>query len=628
MSLFRVGLCAAFLVALSATLGGTGAAQTTSMALTVDASDAARGILRATLTLPVAPGPLALAYPKWIPGTHGPTGRIASLMSLSFRQDGANGAVLSWERDLDDPFVFHVAVPAGTTQLTARYDFRYATSMDSTTSALAVLEWGAVVLYPRGAPAAGVRVTPSLRTPAGWRYGTALAVTRRNGTLLEFAPVSLERLVDSPVAMGAHARRWVLWSQGEAVNELDAFSDTEAALAITPHALSGYKNLVREAAALFRSRHWQTYHFLYALSEQVAHFGLEHHESSDNRAFENTLTDPEQFALGAALLAHEYVHSWNGKYRRPAGLATPNFNVPMQDDLLWVYEGLTNYYGEILSFRSGLRALGDAADFWAEGAAALDVEPGRKTRSLQDTAVMAAGARGESREWSAQNRAGDYYPEGSVIWYEADQIIRSRSAGARSLDDFARRFFGGHDTAPRVVPYTRVDLIHDLNATLRYDWGAFFRERVDTITPRLPSGGLDLAGRRLTYSAAQPRYMLFRERQRHRFDARYSLGLIADPTGKILEVLDGSPAARAGLGPEMQILAIDDRRFTFARAHAAIAQTAHTTVPLKLIVREDDFVRTAALDYHGGERYPHLAAVPGRADRFLDPFRPLRRGTP
>ncbi len=612
-------LCGAFVLVFFPSLALAQAANGGPLTLVVDLTDAPRDVLHARLTVPVSGGPFTLVYPKWIPGEHSPTGPITEIAAVSMRSDGKT---VAWHRDRFDMYALHIDVPAGAKTLDVSYDYFMRPQGDSSTANLAMVEWNEVVMYPQGARASDVTVSPSVVLPAAWKYATALTPTAASGLRVNFAPVSLETLVDSPLATGRYFRQETLLNSGGFSNELDLFADAPEQLLASPAKIDAFRRLVTEADLLYGARHWRHYHFLVTLTDDTAHFGLEHHESSDDRTFGSTLIDDDRFALGGDLLPHEYTHSWNGKYRRPVGLATPDYQTPMRDDLLWVYEGLTQYLGQVLSFRSGIRTLEDYPDYVASVAAMLDSEPGRATRPLIDTAVAIPVSGGGGAGYGSLRRGSDYYPEGAMIWLEADQIIRAQTGGRRSLDDFCRAFLGGTTTPPRVVPYTRDDVIAALNAIAPYDWRTFFLDRVDRVRPRLSLAGIESSGWRLTYNDRPTKYITLRNRLSHMIDVHYSLGLVIGEQGRIIDVYGGTPAATAALGPGMSIVAIDGRRYTSELVHDAIVRGKTSTSPIAMIVDDGGTIRTMSIDYHGGDRYPHLERIAGAPDRLMPSVQP------
>ena len=583
--------------------------------LQVDARGAQRRIFHARLTIPAMPGVLTVYYPKWIPGEHGPTGPIQNLTGLTFR---ANGQTLNWRRDLLDAWTFHVEVPANVSSVDASLDFvseeagsGLHTGRPSATDKLAVLNWNTVLLYPAGWTSDQLTYEASLSLPAGWKYGTSLPVAAQNGQEIKFQPISLTMLVDSPVISGEYYR--VVPLSQNPTQEMDIAADSAGALDAPQNVLDQYKNLPVQAEILFGAHHFRDYHFLYGLSDYVSHGGLEHHESNDSRSVERALVDPEPRSLAAGLLPHEYVHSWNGKYRRPAGLATPDYQQPMQDDLLWVYEGLTSYLGDVLSARSGIRTPEQFRDNLARIAARLDHTPGRTWRNLQDTADAVAGMQGGPPQWRSWRRTVDYYDEDVLNWLWADMIIRQQTHGAKSLDDFCRLFEGGTNGPPEVKTYTFDDVVSALNQVASYDWRGFWTERLTNHGPGAPLTGIEASGWKLIYD--EKRSALEKaEEERDGTSAAYSLGLLLTKDGVIRDAIVGMPAAKAGIGPGMKVIAVNERGFSSHALRDALAEAKTSSAPMELLIENSDQFHTYKLDYHGGEKYPHLVRDEGKRD--------------
>jgi predicted metalloprotease with PDZ domain len=584
-------------------------AQDAPVRLTVDASDIPRRLLHGRISMPVKPGPLTLEYPKWIPGEHGPTGPINDLVNLKIT---ANGQPVTWKRDDIDMFGFHITVPAGATSLDIAYDFILQpdaagfSSGASADSELAVLSWNQVLLYPKDSVPEQTEYQATLRVPANWRFGTALPVARESGTEIEFKPAPLNTLIDSPVSMGAHYRTIDLGTGEGAPHYLHLAADSNSALEMPAGDIEHYKRLVAETGALFGSRHYRDYHFLLTLSDHVAHFGLEHHESSDDRIGERGVTDETSRRVQAGLLPHEFVHSWNGKYRRPAGLATSDYSQPMKGDLLWVYEGLTEYLGEVLTPRSGLQTTADFRDDLAIEAATLDREAGRAWRPLEDTAVAAQLLYDARGDYAGLRRSVDFYEEGTLIWLEVDVMIRQLSHGAKSLDDFVRAFEGGPGGAPALKPYTFDDVVAGLNAVQPYDWATLLHRRVDAIEPRAPLGGIENSGWKVVFNENASPMWRAHENEDKRVNLTFSLGLVLSEGGTVLDVAVGGPAQTAGIAPTVQVIAVNGRQYASGLLHEAVTNAVKTTTPIELLIKDGDFYRTVRVDYHGGERYPHL----------------------
>ena len=400
-------------------------------------------------------------------------------------------------------------------------------------------------------------------------------------------------------------------------------ADSAAALEIKPEDARHFAHLVAETGALFGARHYGSYHFLLTLSDHVAHFGLEHHESSDDRQGERYLTDEDMRNTEADLLCHEMVHSWNGKYRRPAGLATPDFQQPMKDELLWVYEGLTDYLGIVLTARSGLWTDGNFQDYLALEAARLDHTPGRAWRPLADTAIAAQLLYAARDEQASSRRSVDFYEEGDLIWLEADALIRQKTGGAKSLDDFCRKFLGGESGPPKVVPYTEDDVLAALNETAANDWREFFRARIYEATPRAPLGGIEGSGWRLIYTNTVSPMLKSRESQRKYTDMSYSLGLTVKEDGYITDVIPGSPADQAGVGAAMKLLAVNGRHWTPEILRTAVKEAGTNAAPVELLVENEEFFKTCPVNYHEGEKYPLLERDSAKPDLLSQILKPL-----
>ncbi len=583
-------------------------------------------MLHAHLLIPVRPGPLTLDYPQWIPGEHSPTGPIDNFAGLVF---SANGKTLSWRRDDVNMFAIHLDIPDGTDTLDAKVDF-LATAAPSGFSAgastgpnLAIVSWNEVVLYPEGAPASQVMIEASLKVPDGWRTGTALAQASASGNMMNFRPVSLEMLVDSPVLAGRFFKEIPLAPEITPKHFLDMAADGPEDLNVTSAQIDAWSNLVRETGALYRSRHYDSYHFLITLSENVAHFGLEHHQSSDDRVEARGFVDEDLAMLNGDLLPHEFTHSWNGKFRRPAGLATQNYGQPMKGDLLWVYEGLTQYLGDLLAARSGIWTADQYLSYLAASAAEMDHRPGRTWRDLEDTAVSAQILYSTSEQWDNWRRSVDYYPEGELIWLDADITIRKLSKNKKSLNDFCVRFLGARGNTPaEVFPYMFDDIVSNLQAVQPNDWAAFLHEHIRSKSPQAPLNGITDGGYSLQYTDQPNEFTRASESRERGLNAWYSIGLhVSDNT--ISDVLIGSPAYAAGLGPDMRIVAVNGRRASDELLRQAIRDAKGKGPAIELIIENSGYFRTVKIDYHEGEKYPHLVRASkgaGPLDEILKPM--------
>ena len=596
-------------------------AEAPKITVSVDATEAPRKIFHARLTIPATHGALTLYYPKWIPGEHGPTGPIQDLTGLKF---SANGQPLKWRRDLLDGWTFHVDVPAGVTSIDASLDFASPTggregiytSGQTATDKLAVLSWNTVVLYPEGWTSDQLTYEASLRLPDGWKFATPLPVQSQNGNEIRFQQTSLTTLVDSPVQTGEFLRVVPLAENPR--QELDLAADSAAALNIPQNVLDPYIQLTDQAKKLFGAQHFRDYHFLYTLSDHVAHFGLEHHESNDSRSNETAMVDPEKRLLASGLLSHEFVHSWNGKYRRPADLATPDYEQPMQDDLLWVYEGLTSYLGDMLSARSGIRTPDQYRDSVAFIAARLDHIPGRTWRNLQDTADGVPWMQGAPAAWESWRRTVDYYDEDVLNWLWVDTIIREQTHGAKSMDDFCKLFHGGQGGQPEVKTYTFDDVVSTLNRVAPYDWRSFWTERLTNHGPGAPLNGIEASGWNLVYNDTRSELLKAEDEEHEDVSADYSIGLSLHKNGTIIDTVEGMPAARAGIGSGMKVIAVNGRKFSGEVLRNALKAGKTSSEPLELIVENTEYYKTYKLDYHEGEKYPHLVRDESKPDVLAD----------
>jgi len=592
----------------------------------VDASEARRGVFHTSVNIPLNSGPATLVYPMWIPGEHTPTGPLMQVAGLHVR---ASGREIAWQRDPVDMFAFHVDVPAGAAAVDVAFDYispaetfgaGYGESANATQNLLLLL-FNHVVVYPAGARSDDVTFKAAVRLPAGWTFDTALPVEKQEGDRVDFAPVSLTTLIDSPLVAGTYQRRVAVGDNGR--EHVTITADSPAALAMTDARVANVAKLVTEADALFGARHYRTYTWLVTLSDLIEPQGLEHHESTDIRYGEHGLTDPDATARSITILSHEFVHSWNGKYRRPAGLATPNYQEPMRGELLYVYEGMTRYLGDlVLTARSGMRTAEEDREFAAWVAANQERNrPGRLWRPLVDTAVAVSSISVAPSEDVPYRRGLDYYDESMLVWLDADTIIRAKTGGKKSLDDFAKLFFGPPSSAPMVRPYTRDDVVSALSAVAPNDWAAFLDERVYRVAPRPPLGALDAAGWRLVYNDTPNWYAALRERTNKQIDASFSLGMWVKNDGTIADVVAGSPASAAGLVPKMKITAINGRKFD----GDVLREEIRAAKPIDVFVEQGSFAGRFHIDYSGGQRWPHLERISGTADVLSDIMAPHAR---
>ncbi len=623
-------LCALLTVCALAPAASVRAQGPPGLILAVDVAQAPQKIFHVRETLPVSPGPFTFVYPEWIPGYHGPVGPLPGVVGLRLQ---AGGKPLAWRRDLVDFYAIHTVVPDGVGALDVAFDVVDAPPSigeepPRETSNLAILQWSSYLVYPQGAKSDTLPVSLSVTVPAGWDFATALPLHERSGSSASFDPVSLTTLVDSPLLTGRYFRRVALSADPPA--ELDLAADSQAALHIRNSLVTGMKHLIAEAPALYGSRHWRSYHFLLALSDVIPTNGIEHHESSDNRAPEQYLTDPDQFMVSGDLMAHEFSHSWNGKYRRPYDLWAPDFQQPEKTDLLWVYEGLNQYVGELLATRSRLYGLDEQRDVLAESAASMDAEGGRRWRPLRDVADEAPILYVTPPQWSDLRRsATDFYTEGDLIWLEVDTIIRARSAGKRSIDDFLHLWASGGSTTPSVKTYSYDDVIAALQAVEPYDWRAFFDNRIAAVRPNAPLAGITNAGWALVYDETPSAEWKAREDIDHTVDLSLSAGLVvstdddqAGGSGSIVDVEPGSPAALAGIAPGMKLLAVNGRKWSADGLHQALAEAKASHRPIEMLIANNDFYSTVPVAVFTGNRYPHLRRDASKPDTLSKIYAP------
>jgi predicted metalloprotease with PDZ domain len=605
------------------------------ISLLVDLTNVNDRVLNVRETIPVKPGEITLLYPQWLPGTHSPSNPVVNLAGLIIT---ANGKGVPWVRDRVNMWAFHIDVPKGASmlELTFQYLAPVKPQQGRISNKIADLTWNSVLLYPAGYFARRIQFSPELKLPDGWKFATTLDVKSQNRDVVHFKEVPLNTLIDSPLYAGVNYKRVDLSTGPDNPVYLDLFADKPEQLEITPEELQYHKNLVTQAQNLFNSRHYDHYDFLFSLSDSVGGKGLEHHQSSEDGTRANYFTDWAAGVPGRALLPHEYVHSWNGKFRRPADLWTPNFNVPMQNDLLWVYEGLTDYYGNVLTARSGMRTPEQARDVIAQIAATFEISLGRTWRSLGDTTnqpiISSHGATPES--WPSWQRSYDYYPESDLIWLDADTKIRELSNGQKSLDDFAKLFFGIDNGSYATLTYTFEDLVKVLNTVQPYDWTGFFRTRVYQVEPQVPENGITQGGYRLVYNDTESEWMKHMDKSRPTSFAT-SVGFSvkggagdddsdSGQPGSITDVRWDGPSFKAGMTPEMQLQGVNDQAFSVANLREAIVTAENTQAPIKLLLKRGKEFITMTVDYHGGLRYPHLQRVestPDLLDTILAPVK-------
>ncbi|MBW4038908.1 MAG: M61 family metallopeptidase [Acidobacteria bacterium] len=606
--------------------------------LSVDLSNNVDRVERVHEEIPVEPGAkeMILLYPQWIPGEHAPTGPISTLAGIVTTVDGQR---VQWKRDPVSVFAFHVALPAGARTVGVDFDHLSAIKPSAgrieISDAIADLEWNEVVMYPAGYFSRDLPVDASLKLPSGWKYATALETSSHDGDTIKFERTPLNTLVDSPLYAGTHYERLDLSPSPTDIVHLNIFADSEADLKMTPEEMEEHKNLVSEADKLYGSHHYKHYDFLLLLSNKVGGVGLEHHQSSEDGQPTNYLTDWQNGALRRDLLGHEYTHSWDGKFRRPADLWTPNFNVPMRDELLWVYEGMTQYWGNILTARAGMRTPEQTRDILARTAAGFADSDGRKWRPLVDTTNEETISNRRPVSWVSYQRPEDYYTEGMLIWLDADTKIRELTNDQKSLDDFCKKFLGVYNGSFITDQYTLSDVVRDLNEVAPYDWNTFFQTRVYDLHPEVPMNGFTQGGYKLVYSDKPAEWMIKEMEKAGYGDFSTSLGFsVGSPRGSeggknvVTNVWWDSVAFKAGITPNMELVSVNGQAYTSKLLTDAVLDAEKTKKPIKLQLLSDKTYTTLELPYYEGMRYPSLERVTGTPDRLDEILQPSKSPLP
>jgi predicted metalloprotease with PDZ domain len=592
--------------------------------LKVDATNLDQKIFTVHEHIPVKSGKLTLLYPQWLPGTHSPTGPLSQLAGLIVSADHRS---IEWKRDPVNMFAFHLDVPNGVTAIDA--DFQFLSPVQSNegritaTSEIVGVQWNTVALYPAGYYARDIHIQPSLILPPDWKFGSALELDKQSGQVAKFKTVSFDELVDSPLFAGKYFKRIDLDPGAKVPVFLDMVADRPENLVIKPEQITAHQALIQQAGKLFGSQHYDHYDFLLALSDEFSGIGLEHHQSSENGVKQNYFSDWNKTAGERDILPHEYTHSWDGKFRRPADLWTPNFNVPMQDSLLWVYEGQTQYWGTVLTARSGLRNAEQARDELAQVAASYDLRAGRVWRSLQDTTNEPIISHRAPQAWGSWQRSADYYREGQLVWLDVDTKIRELSSDKHSLNDFAHAFYGVDNGSHVPSTYTFDDVVAALNAVQAYDWAGFLRERLDGHASGAPKDGLTRAGWKLQYSDERSEFFKSVEEMRHVDDFSYSLGLNINHDGRIDDVIWDSVAFKNGITIGTTLVAVNGVAYKAELLRDAMKEAKGNKQTIELLLKRDDHYRTIHIDYHDGLKYPHLVRIEGSTDRLSNILAPL-----
>ncbi|MBS0378418.1 MAG: M61 family metallopeptidase [Proteobacteria bacterium] len=597
-----------------------GAAQAADLNVRLDARDILRKHVHTDLSLAVQPGPLTLVFPQWIPGEHGPTGPLETLIGMRLV---ANGHELTWQRDPFDMFAVKTTVPAGTSRLEIALDTGLPTEGGEFTAGpassaqLAVISWNQFVLFPKGRDAAKLTTAATLLAPPQWQLSSSLALSPQGDGAVGLEEVSLAQLIDSPVQMGRYLRRIELPGSAplpQLKHVISIAADSDAAFTLPGDFAASYGRLVAQAGMLFGTRMYRHYTWLLTLSDHTTHFGLEHHESSDDRVDEGSLGDVPQREGVAELLAHEYVHSWNGKYRRPAGLLSPDYQKPMDGSLLWVYEGMTQFWGNVLPVRAGLTPPESYRDDLASVAGYFDIQTGNRWRPLADTAVAAQVLYNAPTTWSLSRRSVDFYDASHFLWLNVDSELRTRSGGKVSLDDYVKRFYAGSGGAPALKPYVEADVYATLASLVPADWHAIIHRHLDSLGPETLLDALKGAGWQLTYSADKNPYLEAQQKRRKSTVRLWSIGLALDSKNTVVETVESRAAAKAGIGPGMEILAVNGHRFSGEVLDAALEAAKADKKPIDFLIQDADYYRTISVTYTDGPRWPHLTRIEGKPD--------------
>ena len=595
------------------------------IAVKVDATNLSQQIFRMQMAIPVRPGPLTLLYPQWAPGNHGPNIPLTQLAGLKF---SAGGKPVAWTRDPVNVHAFHVTVPEGATTLDAEYQFL--SPLDGSQGRITMtddilgVQWPSVLLYPAGYHARRITVQPSVVFPAGWQFASALEVQEKRGDEVRFKPHDLDTLVDSPIFAGRYFKRIDLAPGAKAPVMLNVVADNPESLEAKPEQIALHRAMVEQALKLFGSHHYKHYDFLFAISDEFGGIGREHHQSSENGVKLGYFTEWSKNEGGRELLPHEFVHSWNGKFRRPAGQDVPNFNTPLQNSLLWVYEGQTQFWGNVLAARSGLISMAHARESLAASAARYDNTQGRAWRAVQDTVNDPIINGRRPIGWGNWQRSEDYYVEGMLIWLDVDTRIRELSGDKRSLNDFARAFFGVENGRVDALHYSFEDVVAALNKVQKYDWAPFLRTRLEGHGPGAPLDGLARAGWKLVYTDAPTDAVKAADDRNKLTDLSYSLGFSVRQDGSVTGVIWDGVGFRAGLAANTTIIAVNNKAYKGEVLKAAVKAAKDGKAPIELLVKKGNNLRTISLDYRDGLRYPRLERIAGTKDRLEDLFKPMK----
>jgi len=604
---------------------------TSDIQITLDATEVNRKIVHSSITINDGDNDVSLLYPKWIPGLHGPCGPISNV--ARFKVVDNSGAPVLWERDYADAFRFNIQGAANRYPLTVSlsYIVNQPTSLSwgsdcASTATLGVLNWNTVSIYPEGSVARDLKVSPRLILPAGWKYATAMPVKETRGDTVLFETVTYEELIDFPVICGLYLKTFKLETKASADYFIHFVVDEEVMLPFTDSAMAdqGWGKLVDEAATMFGREHYDSYHFLVPISNSIIHYGLEHRNSSVNSLDFKALKGygKTRYSL-QGLLAHEFVHAWCGKYRRPIGMSTPDYQIPKNRQLLWVYEGLTSYLGMVLEARSGLVSKdyhrADIAQYWGN----LRRKTGREWRSIKDIAISNHTVWEGSDSWAFQRRSADYYPEGAFLWLEVDARIRNATNGKQSLNDFCQSLFGTSEITAHSIPYAQSDLVSELNELVVFDWDSLFNSKISGISDKLDETPLEEAGYRLQFTAKKPKPIANYESQNECHYYYESIGFaVEEEDNMVLQVIPGTPGDEAGIYTRMKILGVNGKTFSFDRMDKAITDATKTGL-ITLLTQHGEELKELTINYSDGLRYFELQLIEGRKNWLDEIMKPV-----
>jgi predicted metalloprotease with PDZ domain len=602
----------------------------------IDATEMSRRLLMATWHIPLEEslssegGVLRLWYPKWVQGAHAPGGPVQNVAGIEI--ENGSKTSLAWRRTPGEVHQIQVTIPPETPEIEIR--LRYICNQSSPNShgldsfgseSLGVISPNTVTLYPDGIRLDAWRVKVKLKLPDGWKFATSLLPVETGADAsgaTQFCPVTLEELIDSPILAGRHVSTYDLVEANVSAppHRLHVFSEVETATRIHDEVLARLRRVVTQASGMFGSHPFPAFDVLVATTNVLARNGLEHRKSSLNVIPLGCLDHPEHLKdWDRMLIPHEYVHTWCGKYRRPQGMITPDAHTPYDTELLWVYEGLTQYLGELLEVRSGLATADQYRWMILQRLRWARLQQGRQWRPLSDTAAASHLLRAGSPAWGHLRRDQDYYHEGALLWLEADVFIRQATNGKRSLDDFCQAFFSSTDPNARSLGYEREDVINALHNVAPRDWDGWVRRHIEQPSARGPLSVAADLGYLVQFANRSPEGP--QDARIDYLDARDSLGASFRADGTIESVLLETPADRAGLAPEMRVVGVGDFLWSRERFQEALESTP-VVGELRLLVAANDRLVSRKIEYDGGPRYFTLIRDEKKPDvlaRILEP---------